>query len=222
MSEPDQPVSSLERWDPFAGWTTEQMALIRSYERLLVDANRKVNLVSRATIDDAHDRHIVHSLAIAVRDLPAGATVVDWGTGGGLPGIPLAIRFPNVTFHLVDSILKKTRALEVIRRELGLTNVTVHRLRAEDWTTPVDYAVSRATAPLVDLWRWTEPVLAHTGAARGGFWSSGLLALKGGDLREEIAVLQRSFSNVVVDCLSISELTGRPEMKDKSILHLMR
>lgn len=188
------------------------------YERLLAKANRGLNLISRASSDDLRSRHIFHSLTLAMRGLPKGSAVVDWGTGGGLPGIPLAIRFPDASFHLVDSILKKTRALETIRQELGLSNVVIHRMRAEDWMNPVNYAVSRATAPLVDLWRWTGPVLTSPDSAGEGIWPSGLLALKGGDLRAEIADLRRSFEDVAVEQISLEEATGRTELKGKYVV----
>ena len=222
MNIEDQSISEPDVWDPFEGWTARQIELIDAYEQILARANRDLNLVSRASAHDIRSRHIIHSLAIAEREIPAGCSVVDWGTGGGLPGIPLAIRFPDATFHLVDSVLKKTRAVESFCRELGLQNTVVHRLRAEEWTIPVDYAVSRATAPLVTLWRWTEPVLRDRPAPGKGAWPCGLIALKGGDLRQEIAALRRSFGNVAVEQIALEEMTGRREMEGKLVVVVER
>lgn len=202
--------------------TADQLDCLSAYERLLSQANRRLNLISRASTGGIRTRHVAHSLAISMRGFPAGAQVVDWGTGGGLPGIPLAIRFPDVTFHLVDSIYKKTRKVESFCEELGLRNVFVHRLRAEDWTEPIDYAVSRATAPLVSLWQWTQAVLRETRAPAETDWPSGLLALKGGDLREEIAVLERAFPDVAVGRTSIYAETGIAELKEKYVLNVER
>ncbi|HLE57887.1 MAG TPA: 16S rRNA (guanine(527)-N(7))-methyltransferase RsmG [Rhodothermia bacterium] len=222
MNIEDQSISEPDVWDPFEGWTARQLELIDAYEQILARANRDLNLVSRASAHDIRRRHIIHSLTIAARDIPAGSSVVDWGTGGGLPGIPLAIRFPDATFHLVDSVLKKTRAVESFCRELGLQNTVVHRLRAEDWTIPVDYAVSRATASLLTLWRWTDPVLKDGATPGQGAWPSGLIALKGGDLREEIADLRRSCGNVSVEQIALEEITGRGEMEGKLVVVVER
>ena len=209
-------------WDPFAGLLEDQVRLIEEYERLLVEKNRLLNLISRPSEAEVRVRHIEHSLTLALRAFPDGSSVVDWGTGGGLPGIPLAIRFSNVRFHLVDSILKKVRALESIVRALGLENVVVHRMRAEDWTTPVDYAVSRATDSLTALWRWTEPVLSSEAAGRPEHWSPGLIALKGGDLSVEIAKLDRQSPRTTVECIELAQATGRSEYTDKYIVCVRR
>ena len=162
------------------------------YNTLLQDYNQSVNLVSRATADESWDRHVRHCLALTARRFPAGASVVDFGSGGGLPGIVLAIAFPDVQFYLVDAVLKKMRAVEDMARRLGLDNVETHHARAEKWKGPeggVAYAVSRATAPLWTLWRWFEPVRAQA-TVEAGCWTPGLLALKGGDLQAEVAELR--------------------------------
>lgn len=209
-------------WDAFAGWSDDQLLLIHEFERLLVEKNRRLNLISRASANDIRRRHIEHCLTLALREFPAGSSVVDWGTGGGLPGIPLAIRFPDVSFHLVDSIYKKTRVLEGMVKELGLANVSVHRTRAEDWAEPINYAVSRATASLKTLWGWTEPFLAKTQSGLDRTWPPGLITLKGGDLDREIAELERLGQSTVVERIPLAEVTGKKEFEDKYILSVRR
>lgn len=209
-------------WDAFAGWSDDQLLLIHEFERLLVEKNRRINLISRASANDIRRRHIEHCLTLALRDFPPGSSVVDWGTGGGLPGLPLAIRFPDVSFHLVDSIYKKTRMLEGMVRELGLANVTVHRTRAEDWAEPINYAVSRATASLKTLWGWTEPFLANTHSGLDQAWPPGLITLKGGDLEREIAELERLGQSTAVERILLAEVTGKKEFEDKYILSVCR
>ena len=112
----------MSSWNPLDACTTEQRDQLAEYERLLLDWNARVNLISRTT-DSAvvFERHILHSLALAEHSFPDDCAVADFGTGGGLPGVPLAIRFPAVTFHLVDSTLKKLRAIEDMASQLRLT-----------------------------------------------------------------------------------------------------
>jgi 16S rRNA (guanine527-N7)-methyltransferase len=214
-------MATFEAWDPLGGLSKDQRERLQTYERLLAVANRKRNLVSKASAKEIHVRHIVHSLAIAIRAFPAGSTIVDWGTGGGLPGIPLAIRFPEATFHLVDSTYKKAWTVEQFKSELGLSNVVVHQMRAEDWSLPVDYAVSRATASLATLWSWTAPNLVpDTRGPDSGDWRNGLIALKGGDLRVEIEELKAADSSLQLDEIDLEQAIKAPAMADKWLIHL--
>jgi 16S rRNA (guanine527-N7)-methyltransferase len=133
-----------------------------------------------------YERHVLHSLAIAAHvHFQPGLEVIDIGTGGGFPGIPLAIFFPEVRFHLVDSIAKKLKIVESIVNELQLNNVSFQHSRAEDVKArQFDFAVSRAVAPLKDLWRWSKPLLRKERKLEE--FKNGLICLKGGDLSQEI------------------------------------
>lgn len=169
-----------------------EAGLLRAYGELLADWNRKINLISRRDQDDLWQAHILHSLSpwFYVR-LPAGALVLDMGTGGGLPGIPLAILRTDLRLVLLDSISKKTAALGEIVRALGLPNVEVRTGRAEESafarTFRCDYVMARAVASLEDLIRWSRPLLRPGLEAAGQEVPSGtLIALKGGDLEAEI------------------------------------
>lgn len=180
--------------------TPSQRDLLHRFEQLVRETNERINLVSRRSMEDFSERHVAHSLALAARRFPDGSTVADFGTGGGLPGIPLAIVFPEVQFVLIDSIRKKAAAVQSIIQELELPNASVWHGRAEDWPGRADYVVSRATAPLADLWRWS--VGKRNEAERplpDDFWQPGLLALKGGDLRTEIADLEKAFRNLNIN-----------------------
>lgn len=145
--------------------------------------NAKVNVISRKDIDQFYLHHVMHSLAIAkLLPFAPGTTVLDVGTGGGFPGIPLAIFFPECHFTLVDSIGKKIKVVEDVTARLGLTNVTPIWSRMEDVAGTFDVAVSRAVAPLSELSQWLRGKL-HLSDKR----VHGLLCLKGGDLTQEIA-----------------------------------
>lgn len=170
----------------FSEFTPRQLEQFRLLEPLYREWNEKINVISRKDIDSLYEKHVLHSLAIAaVADLPDGYEVVDLGTGGGFPGIPLAIFFPKVKFHLVDSINKKLKVVEAVAEGLGLQNVTVQHTRVEDIRNrKFDLVVSRAVAPLKDLWRWSKPLVKKP-SGEGG--PTGLICLKGGDLAAEIS-----------------------------------
>ncbi len=164
------------------GQTTQLLALENVYR----EWNEKINVISRKDIEALYEKHVLHSLSIAaVFDFPAGLKIVDIGTGGGFPGIPLAIMFPDVRFTLVDSIGKKLKVVDAVAAHLQLNNVQIRHVRAEEISDEkFDFAVSRAVAPLKDLWRWSKPLL-NRGRKMEAF-ANGLICLKGGDLRQEI------------------------------------
>ncbi len=148
--------------------------------------NEKINVISRRDIDSLYEKHVLHSLAIAaVFKFAGGMEVIDIGTGGGFPGIPLAIFFPNVRFHLVDSIGKKIKVVNGVADALQLKNVTTQHIRAEEIRNrQFDFAVSRAVAPLKNLWQWSKPLLNKERKMEA--FKNGLICMKGGNLTQEI------------------------------------
>ena len=171
----------------FGDFSQKQLGQLAQLEELYNVWNEKINVVSRKDIDSLYEKHVLHSLSIAAQySFTDGIQAVDIGTGGGFPGIPLAIFFPEVEFHLVDSIAKKIKVVEAVAEEIGLKNVTTAHTRAEDIKgRKFDFAVSRAVAPLKDLWRWSKPLLRNEKKVED--LKNGLICLKGGDLTQEIA-----------------------------------
>ena len=152
---------------------------------LYKDWNLKINVVSRKDIDELYLRHVLHSLGIAkVQEFKSGAKILDVGTGGGFPGIPLAILFPEANFHLVDSIGKKIKVVEEVSEGLGLKNVKVTNARVESVTDHYDFIVSRAVAQMDTFVHWVKGRIAKQNKHE---FKNGILYLKGGDLSEELA-----------------------------------
>lgn len=200
--------------------SSAQRATLDAYVAELERVNRQVNLVARPASRDDLRRHVRHCLALATRPFPAGAVLVDWGTGGGLPAVPLAVAFPDVHVVAVDAVGKKTEAVRLFARRLEIENLSVWNGRAEayDGLAP-HYAVSRATAPLADLWRWSEPVRAPLADVPDGCWAPGLVCLKGGDLAAETADLHRQSPGARVETAGLADVLG-PEWADKSVVHV--
>jgi 16S rRNA (guanine527-N7)-methyltransferase len=197
--------------------TEGQRDQLEAFRRLATEINLRHNLYSRSSAEHFWDRHILHSLLLASRAFPPGAQVVDWGTGGGLPGIPLAIVFPEVDFVLVDAVQKKIRAIETMARRLGIPNVTCIASRAEQLEHAAHFAVSRATAPLADLWDWTTRVIEPVATA-AGCWQGQLITLKGGALSGEIAELRLRWPETSVLTESAQELLPDPYFAEKQIV----
>ncbi|RAI98404.1 16S rRNA (guanine527-N7)-methyltransferase [Chitinophaga skermanii] len=173
----------------FSDFTPKQQQQFEALEAVYKEWNEKINVISRKNIDSLYEQHVLHSLSIpAIADFPDGNQVLDLGTGGGFPGIPLAIFYPNVQFHLVDSINKKLKVVEAVVEALGLENVTTQHTRIEDIKNrKFDHVVSRAVAPLKDLWFWSKPVLKKSSPEHWVNMKHGLICLKGGDLGQEIS-----------------------------------
>lgn len=217
----------------FSDFTPQQIQQFESLRDLYKDWNEKINIISRKDIDSLYERHVLHSLSIAASfEFQPGIEIIDLGTGGGFPGIPLAIFFPEIKFHLVDSIAKKLKVVDAIAENIGLTNVTTQHSRIEDIKSKkFDFVVSRAVAPLKDLWRWSKPLLKNKQQATGNKQPSplpthdsglktpspGLICLKGGDLSIEIQE-----SNTRPRLMEIKEIFDEEFFKDKFILYVPR
>lgn len=212
----------------FSDFTPQQLEQFKALEPVYKEWNEKINVISRKDIDSLYEKHVLHSLSVAaVFEFPPGTSIVDLGTGGGFPGIPLAIFFPEVKFHLVDSIAKKLKVVEEVVQSLGLQNVTVQHSRVEDISNrKCDFVVSRAVAPLKDLWRWSKPLLKSSKTVLQTSKSDdsglnilkpGLICLKGGDLAAEI---QESGTHPQV--WEINGIFPEDSFREKYILYVSR
>lgn len=167
----------------FPNLTEEQYRQFAALYDLYTDWNAKINVISRKDIENLYEHHVLHSLGIAkMIQFRPGTTVMDLGTGGGFPGIPLAILFPEVRFHLVDSIGKKVRVATEVANAIGLTNVTFRHTRAQEEKQLFDFVVSRAVMPLVDLLKIIRKNISPT---QRNALPNGLICLKGGELDNE-------------------------------------
>jgi 16S rRNA (guanine527-N7)-methyltransferase len=169
----------------FPNLTTEQQERFAALDGLYRDWNAKINVISRQDIDSLYEKHVLHSLGIAkVVQFKPGTEILDVGTGGGFPGIPLSILFPMADFHLVDSIGKKIRVVQEVADALGLTNVKAEQVRVEQLTTTYDFVVSRAVTRLKPFLGWMRYKIHKRG---NNDRPNGVLYLKGGDLTGELA-----------------------------------
>jgi 16S rRNA (guanine527-N7)-methyltransferase len=198
----------------FSDFTETQLQQLAALNELYKDWNSKINVISRKDIEGLYEKHVLHSLSIAaVGDFSAGTNIIDIGTGGGFPGIPLAIYFPEVQFHLVDSIAKKLKVVENVASSIGLKNVTTQHIRAEEIKNrKFDFAVSRAVAPLKDLWKWSKPLLKKGNTQE---FSNRLICLKGGDLAQEI-----HDSGLRPYVIPIEDIFSEEYFKEKYLLHV--
>lgn len=172
----------------FPDLTSDQQRQFAALDALYSDWNSKINVISRKDIAHLYEHHVLHSLAIPkfIR-FCAGTSVLDFGTGGGFPGIPLAIYYPDVRFHLIDSTGKKVGVAGEVARAIGLKNVTVSHRRAEDEIGKYDFVVSRAVMPIADMLKIIRKNIVKTNK---NAFPNGLICLKGGDLNEEIRTIK--------------------------------
>ncbi len=197
----------------FPELSNEKLALFEALKEKYIFWNEKINLISRKDIDRVMSHHILHSLAIArfIRFKPE-SKILDVGTGGGLPGIPLSIFFPDTQFHLVDSIGKKIGVVQDIADSLGLKNIYAEKIRAEDIQGKYDFAVTRAVAPLSELHTWVSGKIAHY---HQHSIPNGIIALKGGDLENEIKPFAKR-----VQVIALSDYFSEEYFATKKIVYL--
>ncbi len=203
----------------FDDFTALQIKQFELLEPLYKEWNEKINVISRKDIDEIYLHHVLHSLSIAViADFNPGTNVIDIGCGGGFPGVPLAIFFPEVKFLLVDSIAKKLKVVDAVCEAANITNITTQHTRAEEIKNrKFDFAVSRAVAPLKNLWQWAAPLLRKHPSDETHAIANGLICLKGGDLHLEI-----SESNTRPKMMSIHKIFQEEYFNEKHILHVAK
>lgn len=174
----------------FSNLAPLQKKQFEQLKALYEEWNSQINVISRKDMDHFYERHVLHALGIAkVLDFAPKTHILDVGTGGGFPGIPLAILFPNCSFHLVDSIGKKIKVVNEVVKALGLENVTTKHGRAEEVKDQFDFIVSRAVTAMPTFMSWVERKVA---AKSKNTLPNGILYLKGGDLTEEMSTIKRS------------------------------
>lgn len=174
----------------FPNLTEKQLEQFSVLKDLYQDWNAKINVVSRKDVDEIYLRHVVHSLGIAkVQTFLPSTKILDVGTGGGFPGIPLAILFPETEFHLVDSIGKKIKVVNEVKEGLGLQNVKTFNCRVEEIEGKYDFIVSRAVAAMPTFVHWVKGKIAKNSLHER---KNGILYLKGGDLSEELATYKNA------------------------------
>ena len=193
--------------------SVQQQSQMAAAERLYPEWNGKINLISRKDIAFLEEHHLLHSLAIAkVLRFAPDTSVLDVGTGGGFPGIPLAILFPDCRFTLIDSIGKKIRVAEDIARQIGLTNVTCIQERAEDEKQQFDFVVSRAVMPLPDLVKLVRKNIHHH---HKNAMPNGLIVLKGGNVDGEIQPFRKT-----AEVTPVSRFFPQEWFKEKYVIYL--
>lgn len=196
----------------FPNLSEEQISRFKKLESLYQDWNLKINVVSRKDIDELYLRHVLHSLGIAkVLRFKDGAKILDVGTGGGFPGIPLAILFPECSFHLVDSIAKKLKVVDEVIAGLGLTNVKTTHSRVEEINEQYDFIVSRAVAAMPTFVHWVKGKIAKQ---QNHDLKNGILYLKGGDLTEEL----ESYRTATI--YDLSNYYSEDFFETKKVVHL--
>ena len=201
----------------FPELTNAQIFQLEALKKIYTDWNQKINVISRKDTDQFYLRHVLHSLAIAkFIKMKNEAKVLDVGTGGGFPGIPLAIYFENVSFTLVDSIGKKIKVVKEISNEINLKNIKAYHLRAEHIKDKYDFVVSRAVTHLSKFCPW---VINNISENNNHEIKNGILYLKGGDIKEEINSVQKKYFH---STKKISDYFDDEFFETKLILHLSK
>ena len=212
MESPTEKLELITKY--FADFTPHQLQQFATLDEAYKDWNAKINVVSRKDIDQLYLHHVLHSLSIAaIAEWEKGTQVIDIGCGGGFPCVPLAIFFPDVQFLAVDSIAKKLKVVDAVCEMAGIKNITTKHTRAEEIKNKkFDYAISRAVAPLKDLWRWAGPLLIKKANQ-----PNGLICLKGGDLHQEIFE-----SGVRPKMMSIYDIFPEEYFQEKFIIQVKK
>ena len=196
----------------FPDLSDNQILQFQKLQSLYEDWNAKINVISRKDIDELYTRHVLHSLGIAkIIEFRPGSKIMDVGTGGGFPGIPLAILFPEVDFYLIDVIAKKIRVVNEVAAGLGLKNVKAEQKRAELVKQEFDFIVSRAVTNMPDFVKWVDDKVAKK---QNHELANGILYLKGGDLTEELAAFPKATQ------YSLSDFFTDEFFETKKVVHL--
>ncbi|HPF50433.1 MAG TPA: 16S rRNA (guanine(527)-N(7))-methyltransferase RsmG [Draconibacterium sp.] len=191
----------------------KQLEQFSRLEALYSDWNSKINVISRKDMSEFYERHVLHSLGIAkLIRFKAGTSILDVGTGGGFPGIPLAILFPDVHFYLVDSIGKKIKVVQSVAGELNLQNVKAEQIRAEQINEKFDFVVSRAVTRLPEFVAWVQKNISKK---QMNALPNGILYLKGGDLTEELKPFRKT-----VFVQELSDYFEEEFFETKKVVHL--
>jgi 16S rRNA (guanine527-N7)-methyltransferase len=206
-------MNAAELIEKYFELNNEERLRFQKLESLYLFWNDQINVISRKDTDQLYERHVLHSLGIArFIQFQPGTKVLDIGTGGGFPGIPLAIMFPDVQFTLVDSIGKKIKVVNAVKDELGLENVTAHHQRAEKVKGKFDFVVSRAVTKLKPQWSWINKKIS---AESFNILPNGFIGLKGGDLTEEVEEMHFD-----VEEIPLSAFFEEPFFETKKIVYV--
>jgi 16S rRNA (guanine527-N7)-methyltransferase len=196
----------------FPNLTENQLLQFQQLEALYQDWNAKINVISRKDIDELYTKHVLHSLAIAkIQPFEPGTYILDVGTGGGFPGIPLAILFPETRFYLIDVIAKKIKVVQAVAEGLGLKNVKAEQMRAENVKGDYDFIVSRAVTNMPDFVSWIKDKIKKQNKHE---LKNGILYLKGGDLSEELKDFPKATE------YNIAEFFKDEFFETKKVVHL--
>lgn len=200
-------------WQYFTKLSDTQIQQFKALEALYTDWNAKINVISRKDIDNLYSHHVLHSLGIAkIISFKPGTQIMDLGCGGGFPGIPLAIMFPDVEFHLVDSIRKKVMVAESVAQAIELKNVKFSHSRVEDIKDKYDFIVTRAVMPLIDLMKVARK---NIGKEQNNALPNGIIALKGGELDREMASMRK-----ICTTWELSDYFKEEYFETKKVVHV--